>query len=143
MASMMDKAKLFVAEKVAHIKKPEAELTDVDLKNVSRDAAHFKSQIDVTNPYDHSIPICEIAYSLKSANKEIASENGVTALDMDMKVPYSVLVDLAKDIGADWDIDYHLVVKFTVDLPVFGNFTIPLERKGEFKLPSISSLFGM
>ncbi|KAL5707862.1 hypothetical protein ACHQM5_018717 [Ranunculus cassubicifolius] len=131
MASMMDKAKNFVAEKVAHIKKPEAELTDVDLKKVSRDSARFKSQIDVTNPYDHSIPICDIQYSL----------NGVTALDVDMKVPYSVLVDLARDVGADWDIDYLLSVKFVVDLPVLGNFTIPLEKKGELKLPSLSSIF--
>ncbi|KAF9597246.1 hypothetical protein IFM89_016387 [Coptis chinensis] len=151
MAGLMDKAKNFVAEHVAQIKKPEAELTDVDLKNVTRDSVHFKSQISVTNPYDHSIPICDIAYTLKSANKIIASgkiadpgsivAEGVTMLDVEMKVPYSVLADIARDIGSDWDVDYHLEVKFTVDLPIIGNFTIPLEKKGEFKLPSFSDLF--
>ncbi|KAL5707864.1 hypothetical protein ACHQM5_018719 [Ranunculus cassubicifolius] len=134
MASMV---KDFLVDKVSAVPKPEAELTDVDLKNVSRDAAHFKSQMDVTNPYSHSIPICTIP------DPGSIKESGVTALDVDMKVPYSVLMDLAKDIGADGDIDYHLVVKFTVDLPIFGNFTIPLEKKGEFKLPSISSVLGM
>ncbi|PIA53360.1 hypothetical protein AQUCO_00900143v1 [Aquilegia coerulea] len=151
MASLMDKAKALLVDKVAQIKKPEAELTDVDLKGVSRESANFNSQVSVTNPYDHSIPICDISYSLKCANKVIASgkipdpgsikENGVTMLDVGMKVPYSVLLDIAKDIGSDWDIDYHLEVGFTVDLPIIGNFTIPLEKKGAFKLPTLSDIF--
>lgn len=58
-----------------------------------------------------------------------------------MKVPHSVLLSLARDIGRDWDIDYELEIGLIIDLPVIGNFTIPLSQKGEVKLPTFSDLF--
>ena len=64
-----------------------------------------------------------------------------TILDVPMKVPHSVLVSLVKDVVGDGDIDYELVLGLTIDLPIFGNFTIPLTRKGELKLPSLSDMF--
>lgn len=60
-----------------------------------------------------------------------------TMVDVHVKVPYNILVSLAKDIGADWDIDYQLDVGLVIDLPVVGNFTIPLSHKGEIKLPKL------
>lgn len=65
----------------------------------------------------------------------------MTLLDVLMKVPHSILFTLAKDIGADWDIDYQLDIGLVIDLPVIGNFTIPLSQKGEIKLPTFSNLF--
>ena len=62
-------------------------------------------------------------------------------LEVPVKVPHKVLVSLAKDIGADRDIDYELELGLTIDLLVIGNFTFPLSNKGEIKLPSISDIF--
>lgn len=64
-----------------------------------------------------------------------------TLLEVPMKVPHSVLVSLARDIAGDWDIDYVLELGLTIDLPIIGNFTIPLSNKGEIKLPTISDMF--
>lgn len=61
----------------------------------------------------------------------------VTLLEVPVKVAHSAMVTLSKDVGADWDIDYELILGLTVDLPVIGNFTIPLSKKGELKLPSL------
>ena len=151
MAQFLDKAKNFVAEKMANIEKPEAEITDVDLKNVSREAVEYDAKVSVDNPYSHSLPICEISYTFKSAGKVIASGkmadpgslkgNDKTLLQVPMKVPPNILVSLAKDIGADWDIDYDVELGLTIDLPIIGNYTIPLSKKGEFKLPSLSNIF--
>ncbi|XP_010261393.1 PREDICTED: late embryogenesis abundant protein Lea14-A [Nelumbo nucifera] len=151
MSQLVDKTKNFIAEKVANVKKPEANITDVDFKKVSRDSATFNAQVSVTNPYGHAIPICEISYTLKSANRVIASgtipdpgsltANETTKVDVPVKVPYSILVSLARDIGSDWDIDYVLELGFTVDLPIVGNFTLPLPRKGEVKLPTLADVF--
>jgi hypothetical protein len=58
------------------------------------------------------------------------------------KVPYNVLITIMKDLGRDWDIDYELEVKLTIDLPIIGNLTIPLSTAGEFKLPTIGDFFG-
>lgn len=84
-------------------------------------------------------------------NREIASgkipdpgslkASDTTKLDVPVKVPYSILVSLVKDIGADWDIDYQLDLGLIIDLPVIGNITIPVSSKGEIKLPTLSDLF--
>ncbi|PIN20182.1 hypothetical protein CDL12_07144 [Handroanthus impetiginosus] len=148
---LVDKAKNFVADKVANMEKPEASITDVDLKDVGRDGVTYLAKVAVTNPYGVSIPVCEIKYSLKSADRVIASGhipdpgslkgNDETMLEVGVKVPQSVLMSLMKDIGADWDIDYLLEIGLVIDLPVIGNFTIPLSRKGEMKLPTLRDLF--
>ncbi|XP_050387681.1 desiccation protectant protein Lea14 homolog [Argentina anserina] len=152
MAQLFGKASNFVTEKLGKVEKPEADLTDVDFRKASFDAAEYVGKVHVKNPYDHSIPICEITYKLRCAGREIASGtvpdpgsikgNDVTLLEVPVKVPHSVLATLVKDVGADWDIDYELILGLTIDLPVIGNFTMPLSKKGEIKLPSLNSFFG-
>ncbi|KAJ6679751.1 DESICCATION-RELATED PROTEIN LEA14-RELATED [Salix purpurea] len=151
MSELLDKAKQFFAEKVANVKTPEAAVTDLDLESVHRDSIDYGAKVSVDNPYDASIPICEISYVLKSDGRVIASgtipdpgslkANDKTLLDVPVKVPHSVLVSLVKDIGRDWDIDYELELGLTIDLPIIGNFTIPLSWKGEVKLPTFTDLF--
>jgi LEA14-like dessication related protein len=151
MDKLVDKAKGFVADKVAHVQKPEADLADLSVGHVGRDGATLAGRLDVRNPYSHSIPICQISYSLKSAGREVASgtmpdpgslaASDTTRLDLPVKVPYDFLLSLAKDAGSDWDIDYEMRVGLTVDLPIIGNFTLPLTKAGELKLPTLSSIF--
>ncbi|KAI6702533.1 hypothetical protein NL676_011669 [Syzygium grande] len=151
MSELLDKAKNFLAEKVAAVPKPEASVTHVDLKHVTRECVEYNAKVSVKNPYSHSLPICEISYSLKSAGREIASgkipdpgslkASDTTMLDVPVKTPYSILVSLARDIGADWDIDYQLDIGLTIDLPIVGDITIPVSTKGEIKLPTLSDVF--
>ncbi|KAL8499857.1 hypothetical protein ACS0TY_019744 [Phlomoides rotata] len=149
--SLMAKAKEFMTDKVANIEKPEASVTDVDLADVGRDGVSYLATICLVNPYGVTIPVGEITYTLKSANRVITSGNipdpgslkgnDKTTLEVRMKVPHSVCVSLVKDIGADWDIDYSLELGIVVDLPVVGNFKIPLTHTGEMKLPSLKDFF--
>ncbi|CAH1447866.1 unnamed protein product [Lactuca virosa] len=151
MASLLDKAKQFVSDAVASMEKPEASVTDVDLKEVSLGSVTYLAKVKVLNPYSVSIPIGEIRYVLKSSGSEIASGtvpdpgslkgDGETMLNVDIKVPHSVLVSLVKDIGRDWDIDYDLKVTLVVDLPLIGNISIPITSTGEVKLPTLSDFF--
>ncbi|KAM7260742.1 hypothetical protein ACFE04_026217 [Oxalis oulophora] len=150
MASLLDKAKGFVAEKFANVPIPEAGVNDVDLKHFNRDSLEIEAKIDVKNPYPCSIPICEIDYVLKSASRVIASgkipdpgslkSNDNTMLRVPVKAPYNIVISILRDIGSDWDIDYELEIGLIIDLPVVGNFTIPLKTKGEIKLPSVSEM---
>ncbi|GAB2217382.1 hypothetical protein Droror1_Dr00000562 [Drosera rotundifolia] len=151
MAGLIDKAKNFVAEKIADIPKPEASIDDIRIKGVARDGVTYNAKVDVKNPYGHSLPVCEVSYTLKSAGSVIVSGkmedpgsiagNQTTKLEVPMKVPHNIIVSLVKDIGSDWDIDYELNLGLTIDLPVVGNFTIPLSMKGEIKLPSLKDIF--
>jgi len=69
MSQLLDKAKNFVAEKLANIEKPEACIDDVDFKRLSRDSVEYLAKVSVKNPYGHALPICEISYTLKSAGR--------------------------------------------------------------------------
>ena len=64
-----------------------------------------------------------------------------TVLNVLIKVPHNVLVTLVKDIAMDWDLDYELEVILVVDIPLFGDISIPVTSKGEIKLPSLSDYF--
>ncbi|KAJ9539254.1 hypothetical protein OSB04_031987 [Centaurea solstitialis] len=151
MAGLLDKAKQFVSNSVSSMEKPEASVKDVDLKGVDFSNVNYNAEVTVTNPYDMSIPIGEIRYSLKSSGSAIATgtvpdpgslnKNCDTLLNVGIKVPHNVLACLVKDIATDWDLDYELEVILVVDLPVFGNISIPVTSKGEMKLPSLSNYF--
>ncbi|CAK9192843.1 unnamed protein product [Sphagnum jensenii] len=151
MATFMDQAKDFVADKIAHMEKPSADLTWVQIKDVSHKAVTLKSDVTVTNPYDHDLPVVEISYRLRSNNREITSgtvgdpgsvpANANTVMEVVSDVSPSFLFNLMKDIGADWDIDYDFDVGVKLNLPIIGSFTIPLHKKGCLKLPTLSDLF--
>jgi hypothetical protein len=72
----------------------------------------------------------------------IEESGEITKLEVPAKLPYDFIITLIKDLGRDWDIDYVLDVGLTIDLPIIGNFTIPLSTSGEFKLPTIGDCFG-
>ncbi|XP_015055448.1 desiccation protectant protein Lea14 homolog [Solanum pennellii] len=152
----VDKAKNYVsekvAEKVAEMEKPEATVMEVDVKNINFDSISYHAKVSVTNPYNVPIPIMEIAYVVKCGGSRIVATGTIpdpgslkakttTLVDVPAKVPHSAILSLVRDIAADWDIDYTLELGFIIDLPVFGNFTIPLTYSGEYKLPTLSDLW--
>ncbi|KAJ4843872.1 hypothetical protein Tsubulata_024349 [Turnera subulata] len=132
------------------VKIPTASITDFDI-SLHRDSIEYKLKISINNPYIVPLPIGDLSYVVKSADRVIASgtipdpgnikANDSTVLDVPLKVPYSAMVSLVRDIAADWDIDYEVELGLGIDLPVVGKITIPLKRKGEIKLPTIRSLF--
>ncbi|KAL8506105.1 hypothetical protein ACS0TY_017096 [Phlomoides rotata] len=148
---LFEKAKNYVTEKVSNVPMPEATISDVDFKGFGLDGITLLAKVSVSNPYSVPIPIGEIAYKVKSAERQIVSgsipdpgslkSNDNTLLEVMVKVPHSAVVSLVRDIGGDWDIDYILELGLIIDLPVVGNITIPMSYKGEMKLPTISDFF--
>ncbi|KAD3069098.1 hypothetical protein R6Q59_016916 [Mikania micrantha] len=151
MAGFLEQAKQVVSDTVASIDKPEATVTEVDLKSVALDSITYNAKVNVSNPYSTPIPIGEVRYVLKSSGSVIATGtipdpgslkgNGDTLLDVEIKVPHSILISLVKDIAVDWDIDYELQINLIIDLPLIGDITIPITRMGEIKLPSLTDFF--
>ncbi|KAI5005252.1 hypothetical protein ZWY2020_032495 [Hordeum vulgare] len=116
--------------------KPEATLDKVSFKGMNHEAITMHSHVNITKPYSHRIPICDIAFTLKCGVKEVASgmipdpgwieDSGeVTKLVVSAKLPYDFLISLIKDLGRDWDIDYKLLVKLPIDLPISGKLHLP------------------
>ncbi|KAK1364295.1 desiccation protectant protein Lea14-like [Heracleum sosnowskyi] len=162
MAGLLDRSREIVTDQM---EKPEAKVTHVGLKDVNLEYVTYNAKVSVTNPYTTPLPILQISYALKSANRDIASGttsgsggslkgNNTTVLDVELKVQHSVLLSLAREIAADWDsdyelgvnfvlnvpIDYELVIDFVLDVPVFGNLTISILNEGKIKFPTFSDL---
>ena len=72
MAGMLEKAKQYVSNKVTNVAKPEADVTDVDLKGVGLKHVTYNAKVNVTNPYSTTIPIGEIRYVLKSGGRFVS-----------------------------------------------------------------------
>ncbi|KAJ9681386.1 hypothetical protein PVL29_020324 [Vitis rotundifolia] len=141
----------FLSEKMGNIiKKPEAKIVGVDIKDLSREGVTYNAKVSVSNPYIVAIPIGEISYTLKSADRMIVSGKigkpgslpgyEETVLEVPVRVAHTILLSLMEDIGADWDIDYQLDLDLTIHLPLVGDLTIPVSWKGEIKLPTLSSI---
>jgi len=151
MASLMDKGKQFLIEKVARMDKPSADVTDIDIKNVTMESITLESAVDITNPYGHDLPIGQISFRLRSADREIASgtildpgsvkAKAKTGMIIPVTVPYNFLLSIMKDVGHDWDIDYQWDIGLTMQIPIIGKFTLPLSQKGTIKLPTLSDIF--
>lgn len=60
-----------------------------------------------------------------------------------MKVSFTLLLSLARDVAADWDIDYDLEINFVLNVPVTGDITVPISNKGEMKLPTFKDLYSL
>ncbi|KAL8472588.1 hypothetical protein ACS0TY_029695 [Phlomoides rotata] len=109
---------LNVTEKVSNIPMPEATISDVDFKGFGLEGITLLAKVSVSNPYSVPISIGEIAYKVKSVERQIVSgsipdpeslkSNDTTLLEVTVKVSHSAVVSLVHDIGGDWDIDYLL-----------------------------------
>ncbi|KAG2594763.1 hypothetical protein PVAP13_5KG017300 [Panicum virgatum] len=113
-----------VRDLIALIEKPEAELADISV-------GHLLAQERGRGRW------CRGPYPTRAHSPP----GGTTRLDVPVKVPYDFLVSLVKDAGRDRDIDYEMRVGLTVDLPILSNFTLPLTKSGELKLPTLSTIF--
>ncbi|KAH9308019.1 hypothetical protein KI387_035930 [Taxus chinensis] len=151
MAKLMDKAKGFVAEKIAGIEKPSADIVDVSIKHVSADSMTLEAAVDVLNPYSHNLPIGEISYRVRSADRVIASGTILdpgsiiakekTRFKVPVKVPYNFIISILRDVGKDWDLDYEWEIGLTMHIPIVGKFTLPISTSGTLKLPTLSDIF--
>ena len=72
MSGILDRAKQYVSDKVASMAKPEATVTDVDLKGVCLSNVTYNAKVNVSNPYSTPIPIGEIRYVLKSGGRFVS-----------------------------------------------------------------------
>lgn len=86
---------------------------------------------------------CRELVSGKSPDPEPLKANHTTELELEMKVSFTLLLSLARDVGADWDIDYELAISFVLNVPVTGDISVPISNKGEMKLPTFKDLYAL
>jgi len=127
--------------------KPTARLTGTHLANINFEQADLVFDLAVENQNPVAINIAGLNYDLKIENQSFIS--GVTAQGLEIKPASTSTVqlpvtlrfdDLTKLPGELWQKDlfaYHLDTKIVVDLPIIGNYAIPLSKSGELPVPKM------
>jgi LEA14-like dessication related protein len=130
--------------------KPTAKLTDTRLANINFEQADLVFDLAVENQNPIAINLAGLNYDLKIENQSLIS--GVTAQGLEIKPVSTSAVqlpvtlkfdDLKKLPGELWQQDsfnYQLDTEIIVDLPVIGNYAIPVTKHGELPVPKLPDI---
>ena len=130
--------------------KPTARLTGTHLANINFEQADLVFDLAVENQNPVAINLAGLNYDLKIENQSLIS--GVTAQGLEIKPASTSTVqlpvtlkfdDLTKLPGELWQKDrfaYQLDTKIVVDLPIIGNYAIPVTKTGELPIPKLPDI---
>ena len=135
------------AELAKHVDtiKPTAKLTGTRLADINFEQVDLIFDMAVENKNPITLDLAGLDYDLKIENQSLVS--GVTAKAIKLKAnstsPVQLPVtlkfdDLKKLPGELWSKDklaYDLQTTFNINLPVIGNYAIPVSKQGEFPVP--------
>lgn len=130
--------------------KPTAKVTGTRLANITFEQVDLVFDLAVENKNPITLDLAGLDYDLKIENQSLVS--GVTAkavkLQANSTSPVQLPVtlkfdDLKKLPGELWKKDklaYDLQTKFNFNLPVIGNYAIPVSKQGELPVPKTPSI---
>ncbi|UCB53705.1 MAG: LEA type 2 family protein [Thiotrichales bacterium] len=130
--------------------KPTARLVDTRLASIDFKQADLVFDLEIDNQNPFAINLAGLDYDLTIENHSLLS--GVAAQGLVIKPASTSTVelpvtlkfdDLSKLPGELWKQDrfsYRLDTKFVVDLPVIGNYAIPVNKTGELPVPKLPDI---
>ena len=130
--------------------KPTARLTDVRLADIDFEQADLVFDLAIDNQNPVAIDVAGLSYDLKIENHSLVS--GVAAQGLEIKpaststvqLPVKLRFDDLKQLPGDiWQQDrfaYRLDTEFVVDLPIIGNYAIPVSKTGELPVPRLPEI---
>ncbi len=127
--------------------KPTAKLTATRLANINFEQADLVFDLAIENNNPVGIPVSGIEYDFKIENQTLVS--GVTSQALQIKpaststvqLPVTLKFDdlgkLAGELRNKNSIIYQLDTQVIVNLPVIGNYTVPVSKQGELPVPKM------
>lgn len=130
--------------------KPTARLVGTRLANIDFKQADLVFDLAIENQNPVAIDLASLNYDLIIEDQSLVS--GVTAQGLQIKAASTSNVqlpvtlkfdDLRKLPGELWNKDafaYRLETRFVVDLPIIGNYAIPVTKTGELPVPKVPEI---
>ncbi|XP_008803392.1 desiccation-related protein At2g46140-like [Phoenix dactylifera] len=147
----LDKVKDFIhdvgekIEETVGFGKPTADVTAVHIDSIDLERADLVVDVLVANPNPIPIPLVDINYLIESGGRKLVSgkipdagtihAHGSETIKVSLTLIYDDIKSSYDDIEPGSVIPYKVRVELTVDLPVFGNITLPMEKNGEMPVP--------
>lgn len=136
--------------KHAETVKPTAKLTGTRLANIDFQQADLVFDLAIDNQNPVAIDLAGLQYDLKIEDQSLVSGVAAEGLQIkaasttDVQLPVTLKFDdLRKLPGELWQSDqftYKLDTKFVVDLPIIGNYAIPVTKTGQLPVPKIPDI---
>ncbi|RKZ68246.1 MAG: hypothetical protein DRQ44_04690 [Gammaproteobacteria bacterium] len=130
--------------------KPTAKLTGTRLGNINFEQVDLIFDLAVENKNPVSLNLVGLEYDLKIENQSLVSGTTTQAIKLKasstspVQLPITLKFDDLKKLpGELWNKDkiaYQLIAQFNVDLPIIGNYAIPVTKKGELPVPKIPDI---
>ncbi|XP_058081225.1 desiccation-related protein At2g46140-like [Magnolia sinica] len=124
---------------------PTADVSAVHISSINLKQADLVIDILITNPNPIPIPLVDINYLVESDGRKLVSglipdagtvhAHGSETVKVPVTLIYSDIKNTYNEIKSGSVIPYRVKVDLIVDLPVIGNITLPLEKKGEIPIP--------
>jgi LEA14-like dessication related protein len=140
--ALQDAAQVLIPEE-----KPTASVVGARLSDLSMDAVTLELDVKVDNPYSVSLPLSALSYVLSSDDRTLLSGNaapsepiGASSSDvipLSLKVPFQDLLATLSGVRPGSVVDWAAAIELTVDAPVIGALTLPLEREGKLPIPAV------
>ena len=130
--------------------KPTAKLAGAHITNINFDQVDLVFDLEVDNKNPIALDLAGLDYDFKVENQSLVS--GVTAKAIKLKangtspvqLPVSLKFDDLKKLpGEIWKKDklaYDLKTTFNIDLPVIGNYAVPVAKQGELPVPKVPDI---
>ncbi|MCE9589976.1 MAG: LEA type 2 family protein [Planctomycetes bacterium] len=130
--------------------KPTASIKDVRFANASFTKLDLVFDVDVKNPYDVSLPLLNLDYSLTGGQQHLLTgaaplsgsipANGSKTVSLPASVSLAEALKFFSGVRPGGTLPYSADLKLLVDAPALGKIPVPISRSGQVKVPNIPGL---
>lgn len=127
--------------------KPSARIIGVNLQNLTLEKIDLVFNVEITNPYDVSLPLAELTYSISSAGKQVLQggvqpngaipAHGTQVIQLPAIVQFASLAKVLGNVRPGSVVPYKADLALGVDAPVVGRLSLPLTKSGEVPVPAV------
>jgi LEA14-like dessication related protein len=131
---------------LADAEKPGARVVAARLAALDMNAASLEFDVEVTNPYDVSIPLVDLAFGLSSGGRQFLSgeaeaqgtipARGSRVIAVPARVPFADLMSVVSSVRPGQVVPYEVDATVGVDAPALGRVEVPVRRSGELPVPA-------
>ncbi|UCH49284.1 MAG: LEA type 2 family protein [Betaproteobacteria bacterium] len=130
--------------------KPSARILGAGVRNLSLQSLDLVFDVEVSNPYNVSLPLVDLTYTLGSGGKQLLSgsikpsgsvpANGKSVLQLPARLDLASVVKTLPGVKPGAVVPYEAQLNLIVDVPVVGEMTLPVERNGEIPVPALPQI---
>jgi LEA14-like dessication related protein len=130
--------------------RPSASVIGAGVRNLSLHSLDLVFDVEVTNPYDVSLPLVDASYTLDSGKQQLLTgrikpsgavpARGSSVIQLPARVDLAALLDMLAGVRPGALVPYRTEISIVVNAPLIGDMALPLERKGEIPIPAIPEI---